>query len=289
LWRYAKATLREDGANAGYYASSCDNVDGLTTAACIDPFGMQQFAMALVFAHGRWRSAGSIDYASDALELLDVMKNKEQQNGGIVDDVTNVFDSNTKLVFHEPKVSASSFTRPSIEIPAYYELWAQATGDGFWSQAADAGRVYMSRVAHPTTGLVPVRAYLTGEPVIGSGWDAFRHESYRAEVNVALDGIWFGSDPWVFAEADRLIGFFFGQGAMYGSAFTLDGAVLDPLPENALVAANGAAAAIARRSERQAFIQAVWDMPVPSGPARYYAGMLHLVSLLVLGGRFQVY
>ena len=289
LWRYAKTSMRADGANDGYYTSLCDNVDGLTSVECIDPFGMEQFAMALIFAHGRWKSDGAIDYAVDALELLDVMRNKEQQNGGIVDGVTNVFDTNTKLVFHEPKVTASSFTRPSIEIPAYYALWAQATGDAFWSQVADAARAYTTRVAHPTTGLVPVRAYLDGQPVTGSGWDAFRHEAYRTELNLALDGIWFGTDPWVFEEGDRLIGFFAGQGDPYGKAFTLDGAVLDSMPETALVAANGAAAAIATRSERRGFIQAVWDMPVPSGPARYYAGMLHLLSLLVLGGRFQVY
>jgi oligosaccharide reducing-end xylanase len=290
LWRYAKAELGATGANAGYYDSFCDNVDGLTSIRCIDPFGMEQFAMALVFAHGRWKSDGSIDYAADALELLDVMRNKEARNGGIVDDVTNVFDSVTKLVFHEPKVSASMFTRPSLEIPAYYALWAQATGDPFWSQVTDAARAYTKRVSHATTGLVPVRAYLDGRPVTGSGWEAFRHEAYRSEINLALDGIWFPGDPWVVETSDRIIGFFSSQGIdTYGKAYTLDGAVLDPAREIALVAANGALAGISTRSDRVGFIQAVWDMPTPSGGARYYAGMLHLLSLLVLGGRFQVY
>jgi oligosaccharide reducing-end xylanase len=290
LWRHAKMALRATGANEGYYNSFCDNLDGLTSVPCIDPFGMEQFAMALVFAHGRWQSTGSIDYAADALELLDVMRNKEARNGGIVNDVTNVFDSVTKLVFHEPKVSASLFTRPSIEIPAYYALWAQATGDAFWSQAADAAREYTKRVSHPTTGLVPVRAYLDGSPVTGSGWDTFRHEAYRSEINLALDGIWFAGDPWVVETSNRVVGFFSGQGIdTYGKAYSLDGTVLERERETALVAANGALAGIATRGERVGFIQAVWDMPTPSGGARYYAGMLHLLSLLVLGGRFQVY
>jgi oligosaccharide reducing-end xylanase len=108
---------------------------------------------------------------------------------------------------------------------------------------------------------------------------------------LALDAIWFpGADPWVVEAADRLIGFFWSQGVeVYGSEFTLDGTVLDPDHETALVAANGAVAAVATRVERAAFIQAVWDMETPSGPARYYAGMLDLLALLVLGGRFQVY
>ena len=84
--------------------------------------------------------------------------------------------------------------------------------------------------------------------------------------------------------------FFSSQGIdTYGKAYALDGAVLDPARETALVAANGAMASISTRSDRVGFIQAVWDMPTPSGGARYYAGMLHMLSLLVLGGRFQVY
>ena len=290
LWRHSQSALRATGANDGYYNSFCDNTDGLTSVPCIDPYGMEQFAMALVFAHGRWKSDGAIDYETDALELLDVMQHKEERNGGVVDNVTNVFDANTKLVFHEPKVSASAFTRPSIEIPAYYALWAQATGNAFWSQAADAGRSFIRQVSNPTTGLVPVRAYLTGVPVSGSGWDAFRHEAYRTEINLAVDGIWFAGDPWVVEVSDRLLGFFVGQGIdTYGKAFTLDGMVLDPARETALVLTNGAIATTATRAERREFIQAVWDLPTPSGGARYYAGIIDLVALLVLGGRFQIY
>ena len=291
LWRRAKRTLRATGANDGYYESFCDFVDGLTSVACIDPFGMQQFAMALVFAHGRWKSTGSIDYEADALELLDVMQNKEQRNGGVVEGVTNVFHADSKLASHEPNLTSRTFTRPSVEIPAYYALWARATGNTFWSGAADAGRAYTKLVSNQTTGLVPVRAYLTGQPVTGGGWDAFRHEAYRTELNLALDGIWFpGVDPWVVETSDRLIAFFSAQGLeTYGKAYTLDGSLLDPDREIALVASNGAVATIATRAERGGFVQAVWDLQTPTGPARYYAGMLDLLSLLVLGGRFQIY
>ena len=291
LWRHAKSELRiAMGANEGYYNSSCDNVDGLSSMPCIDPFGMEQFAMALIFAHGRWGSTGSIDYETDVLELLDVMLHKEERNAGVMTDVTNVFDDLTKLPFHEPKASASTFTRPSIVIPAYYALWAEATGDPFWSQAEDAGRIYTRDVSNETTGLVPVRAYFDGRPVTGGGWDAFRHEAYRTELNLALDEIWNGDDPWVVQTSDRLIAFFWSQGLPdYGKAYALDGTVLDPTKEIALVASNGAVAAIATRTERAEFIQEVWDMQTPTGGARYYAGVMDLLALLVLGGKFQVY
>jgi oligosaccharide reducing-end xylanase len=289
LWRRAKNALRASGANAGYYNSNCDPPEGLSSMPCIDPFGMEQFAMSLVFAHGRWKSDGSIDYESDVLELLDVMQNKEEQAGGVVEGVTNVFDAETGLVSHVPNVSASTFTRPSIEIPAYYALWAEATGNAFWTRAADAGRTLVEDASHPMTGLMPLRAYMDGQPVTGAGFDAFRHEAYRTEINIALDEIWHGTDPWSVVEADRLLAFFVSQGSDYGKAYTLEGTVLDPMPELALIATNGAVAAISTRGDRAQFIQAVWDMPNPVGSVRYYSGMMHLLSLLVLGGRFQVF
>lgn len=290
LWRHAKSSLAADGANEGYYDSYCDTADGLLSVQCIDPFGMQQFAMSLIFAHGRWGSDDAIDYESDVLELLDVMRTKEERNGGVVDGVTNVFNAETALVPHEPKSSAAMFTRPSIELPAYYTLWAQATGDAFWNQAADAGRTYLKSATNATTGLMPLRAYMDGSPVTGAGWDAFRHEAYRNELNFALDQIWIGTDPWVVTEADRLIAFFFAEGIeTYGKAYTLDGMELDSMRETALVVTNGTVAGIATRSERAQFIQAVWDLPTPEGPVRYYAGLMDMLALLVLGGRFQVY
>jgi oligosaccharide reducing-end xylanase len=290
LWRHAKSTLRESGMNDGYYTSFCDSPEGLTSMQCIDPFGMEQFAMSLVFAHGRWGSDGSLDYETDALELLDVMQNKEEQNGGIKEEVTNVFNAETALPSHEPTVSASSFTRPSIVIPAYYALWAEATGNAFWTRATNAGREYLKRVSHPTTGLMPLRAYMDGSPVDGGGFDAFRHEAYRTELNIALDEIWHETDDWAVLESDRLLGFFVSEGInTYGKAFTLDGMVLDPMRETALVAANGSVAAISTRSERAQFFQAVWEMQTPTGPVRYYSGMMDLLALLVLGGRFQVH
>ena len=181
LWRYAKANLRVDsGANAGYFRSRCDTATG--TVTCIDPFGHQVFTMALIFAHDRWvrPAAGAadggtggdggsggdggttpeaLDYQADAQTLLRVMRHKENDAGGVVDGVINSFDSTTQLVFDVPNQSAGMVTRPSIEMPAFYVLWGQATGDTFWGQAAAAARAHWRKVAHPTTGLVPLRAH----------------------------------------------------------------------------------------------------------------------------------
>jgi oligosaccharide reducing-end xylanase len=286
LWRRAKASKASMGASAGYFDSWCDAPDG-TKSVCVDPFGYQQFTMALIFAHDLWGSDGAIDYEADALALLDVMLHKQEQNRGIVDDVLNTFDAETKLVFSVPNVSASGTTRPSIEMPAYYDLWAQATGNDFWREAAASGRAYLERVAHPTTGLTPARATFSGEPLSEGG--AFTSEAYRTHLNVTLDFIWSGTTPWPTIECDRLIAFFDGQGVgTYGGTFELDGTPIDRNRDYALVAANGIAAVPATLAERQAFVQAVWDLVPPTGPLRYYAGVLDLLSLLSLSGRMRV-
>ena len=132
---------RLDAANARYVLELIRHgVELCSGGACADPYGHQEIAMALLFAHGRWGSrGGDIDYGSEAWRLLNIMWQKEQENGGVVDGVTNLLDAQTSLVVDQPREGRASFTRPANVKPAYYELWAQATGEGRWSAAAAAG------------------------------------------------------------------------------------------------------------------------------------------------------
>ncbi len=304
LWTYAKSMLRvASGANLGYFNSFCDNEVG--TFACLDPFGLQQMTMALILANDRYGNApdagaadagmpdastpGTIDYAADARELLTLMRHKQDQNGGVVAGVTDTFDASSALVLDVPNVTAAGIGRPSIEMPAYYDLWAQATGDPFWTAAAKAARSYWQRAANPTTGLTPVRATFAAVPVTGS--EVFQSEAYRAELGMVLDQIWSGGNTWNPGECDHLISFFSAQGIdTYGMSYSLDGmTVLNPNHDPTLVAANGTAALIASVSQRTAFVQRVWDMDVPNGVTRYFAGVIYLHALLALSGQLRVY
>lgn len=298
LWLYAKNTLQiTDGPPAGYFKSFCDLE--ASTVDCLDPFGLQQMVMALILAHDRYTRAGAgpgpVDYQADAKRLLALMRHKQDQNGGVVGGVTDTFDASTRLVFDVPDVSAAGVGRPAIEMPAYYDLWAQATGDPFWTGAAVAARSYWQRSAHPMTGLFPVRAtFATGAPVIGSA--NFEAESYRTLLNLVLDGIWgaqAGAEGWTNDESDRLLGFFQRLGlTTYGGAFTLDGSVtITTFHESALVAMNGVTAltATATLPERTSFINAVWNQDLVTGFTRYYPGLLDLLALLALSGQLRVY
>jgi len=288
LWLYADGTLKvTTGPNAGYFRSRCQILTEVED--CLDPYGLQQMLMALIFAHGRWGSdTGAIDYEQHALELLDLIRNKEQMNGGIVDGVTDTFDTETKLVFDLPNASSASYTRPAIEMPAFYELWAQATGDVFYAEAAAAARAYWKRAEHPETGLLPWRAYFDGKPV--EDWAMFEPEGYRVSYNIALDRIWFGSDAWHVEHSDRMIAFFDGIGInVYGRVYSLDGEVLQGDREPSLVAANGPVAMLATHPASAAFIEAVWNLPIPTYDPRYYNGTLQLLALITMAGQYRVY
>lgn len=287
LWRYAKSEMQvHTGVNAGYFRSRC-NVPTGSTEDCLDPYGFQQFVMSLVFAHGRWRSEGDIDYEAEALALFDVMRNKEEKNGGIVGGATNTFDATTMLVYDVPHTKAATYTRPAVEMPAYYALWAQATGDSFYLQAAEAARAFLRSVAHPETGLIPNRAGFDGRSI--ENWNTFTTEAYRSLFNIVFDGIWSGN-LWAEEEANKLIAFFTAKGInTYGREYTLDGTPAATDREPALVSANGAVALVASIPDREPFIEAVWSFPLTRNDVRYYSGTLQLLSLITLAGQFRVY
>jgi len=291
LWRYAKATQHASGPSQGYFPSFCDK--GGTVVACDDPFGLQQIATALLLARGRWISApGAIDYGDEARNLLDVIRYKQDYNCGIVDGVTGTFDTNSKLVYDTPSVDSATISRPSIAMPAYYELWYQATGDAFWFEAAAAARNYWTASANASSGLLPVRATFDGTPVPGS--DTFAPESYRALISIVLDYLWTGNQswaPWAVDESNRLLQVFAGQGIdTYGGSYSWDGrTVVDSTHQNSLVAASGALALIATFDRRAEFINAAWNLAPSTGKPRYYSGVMIMLAQLILSGQMAVY
>ena len=63
---------------------------------------------ALIFAHDRWGSTTTIDYEAGRVDLLNVMRHKEDENGGIVDGVTDTFDEYDGASVHLPGVAAAT-------------------------------------------------------------------------------------------------------------------------------------------------------------------------------------
>ncbi len=288
LWRYAKNEMQVmTGPTAGYFNSYCDSADQMSSTPCLDPFGLEQFVTSLIFAHHRWGSTGAIDYQTDALALFHTIRH---QTDDVADagatTVTNLLDPTTALPYAFPDTMYAGQTRPSIVMPAYYGVWAQAVLDPTFTTAKTNGRTLLNASANMSTGLTPIRATFNGSPV--SGWAVFDPECYRTQINMVIDQFWSAGSAFN-GELNRLLAFFTKQGPnTYGTSYSLDGTVMNPAHESSLVVANAVAAGVSTNSDRAQYLNALWTMPVTTGSSRYFAGIMQLWALLILGGQFQI-
>jgi oligosaccharide reducing-end xylanase len=292
LWRYAKNELQvTKGASTGYFDSFCDSADQMTSTTCLDPYGLQMFLTALIFAHDKWGSAGAVNYQAEALAILHTMRFIEEDNGGgVAGGVTNTFDVTDPmhtLPYSFPDTSSMGQTRPSIVMPGFYAVWAEAANDPMFADAATSGRTLWAAAADPMTGLTPIRSTFTGTPVMG--WAVFDPESYRAQINMVIDQYWTGitsSTPI----ANQILAFFTGEGlSSYGTSYSIDGMTCtNTFHEPSLVVSNAIAAGISTNMDRQQYLSALWNLQTPTGTGRYYTGILQLLGLMILGGQFQI-
>lgn len=291
LWKWAKTYMQhQSGPRQGYFAWQCDiNGNKLDINPASD--GEQYFTMSLFFAAGRWgNGAGIYNYQAEAQSILDTMLHKEAS--GIIDSVTNMFNQSQKQVVFVPYASAATFTDPSYQLPAFYELWARwANKDNqFWSQTAASSRQFFKSTVNQTTGLAPDYSEFNGAPNNNGGHDVFRFDAWRVASNIAVDYAWHAADPWAKVQSDRLLNFFSNQGIKtYGNQYTLEGGPLSGDHSPGLVAMNAVAGLAATTDKTWNFVDELWNSPVPSGQWRYYDGMLYMLGLLHTSGNFQIY
>lgn len=290
IWQWAKTYLyQQDGPYQGYFAWHA-TPDGEKLHANPASDGEEWFVMALLFASNRWGDGtGIFDYRAEAQAILDTILHKADQGSDLA---TNMFDAETKQVVFVPTIGRDSgFTDPSYHLPAYYELWARWADkdNAFWQEAAQASRAFFKTAAHPQTGLMPDYARFDGAPTGGEHAD-FRFDAFRAAANVAVDYAWFAADPWQVEQSNRLLEFFYEQGIdSYANQYTLDGQPLSNDRSTGLIAMNAVAALAASSDTAPAFVQALWDAPIPTGRWRYYDGLLYLLGLLQVSGNFRIY
>ncbi len=285
LWRWADAHMvSKDGALAGYLRHRCD-LNGVCTEE-VDPLGHFFVTSALLLAEGRWGAGGSIAYRAAAQLLQGATFRAEPGVATGLGELVGMIEPTSGLPRSSPYASDADRTRSSLMLPAYFALWTEKAAAGDGRLLAENARNYWQLTAHPSTGLFPDQTDLSAAPI-----DAvFTEHSYGALLALALDAIWFEKTAAHVAEADRLLEFFASQGiADYGTDYTLDGQLLAANTPQALWASNGAIAAIASTELGRDFVQVVWDMPVPTGESRKFAGLFYLMSSLVLSGRYRVY
>ena len=186
-------------------------------------------------------------------------------------------------------------TDASYHLPAFYELWARwgpVEDRAFWTKAADVSRDLFNRVAGPETGLTPDRSNFDGTQIIGrDGMPMpFSYDSWRSVSNWSVDYDWWQKDAREAALSDRIQKFLYGQGIdKFVDRYTLDGKPLSTRHSVGMLAttAVGSFAATPGPSAK-AFVEELWNTPVPAGEQRYYDGMLYMMSLLHCSGTFRI-
>lgn len=186
-------------------------------------------------------------------------------------------------------------TDASYHLPAFYELWARwgpAEDRAFWAKAADVSRDFFSRVTGPATGLTPDRSNLDGSPVMGFDGKPtpFSYDSWRSVSNWSVDYSWWGKDDRERVLSDRVQKFLAAQGIdKFVDRYTLDGQPLSTRHSPGMVATAAVGSLAASDGPTaKAFVDALWNMPIPSGEQRYYDGMLYLMSLMHCSGNFRI-
>ena len=186
-------------------------------------------------------------------------------------------------------------TDASYHLPAFYELWARwgpVEDREFWAKAADVSRDMFPKVTGPETGLAPDRNNFDETEIVGRNGEPtpFGYDSWRTVSNWSVDYSWWHKDPKETVLSDRIQKFLEGQGInTFDDRYSLSGKPLSTRHSTGMVATSAVGSLAATTGPTsKAFIQALWDAPVPSGEQRYYDGMLYLMSMLHCSGNFQI-
>jgi len=186
-------------------------------------------------------------------------------------------------------------TDASYHLPAFYELWARwgpVEDRAFWAEAADVSRDLFSRVTGPETGLTPDRSHFDSTEVMG--WDGkptpFSYDSWRSASNWSVDYSWWKKDEREKVLSDRIQKFLSGQGIdKFVDRYTLDGKPLSARHSIGMVSTTAVGSLAATDGPvAKAFVNELWNTPVPSGEQRYYDGLLYLMSMMHASGNFRI-
>ena len=325
IWNWANTyMLITDPANpsVGYFAWSM-HTDGTPRSDSPAPDGEEYFVMSLYFAANRWGNGkGIYDYKAQADRILSLMRHHPVVSGTgpfrihpgdapfvppqrpnappwTAHEVTvgPMVEEPAKMIRFVPGSGGNAFSDPSYHLPAFYELWSRwgpKEDRAFWAEAAEVSRAYFVKATNSETGLAPDYADFDGKPHAG-GFNKmsgnFSYDAWRTASNWSVDYSWWQKEPQERVLSDRIQNFLYGQGVdTFVDRYTLDGKPLSARHSPGMVATTATAGLAATKSDvSKAFVEALWNAPVPSGEQRYYDGMLYMMSLLHCSGNFRIW
>lgn len=304
LWRWTKKYMQHQGGpRDGYFAWSVNPKSRKHNSEGTASDGELYFVTALLFASNRWGNDTGIDYYGEARRILDAMWSKDGSEG-----INNIINVEHKQISFVPESERYELTDPSYYLPAFFEIWAEYAKDGheqFYRECADKAREYLHKVCHPETGLNPDITLYSGElPEKNFFPPAFRFDSWRVPMNIAMDYSWYAKDTeWQKEYCRRIQHFLYSRGLdKFEDQFNVDGTLPEwILPAGGfqklrhslgLVATSAAASIMGTQDISREFVEALWNAklePYEDGYFDpYYDGLLYLFSLMHLSGNYQI-
>ena len=187
------------------------------------------------------------------------------------------------------------FTDASYHLPAFYELWARwgpPEDRAFWAKAADVSRDMFPKVTGPETGLTPDRNNFDETQIVARNGvpTPFSYDSWRSASNWSVDYSWWKKTPKETELSDRIQKFLISQGiSTFADHYTLDGKPLSTRHSVGMVATTAVGSLAATTGPNsKAFVEELWNTPIPSGEQRYYDGLLYLMSMMHCSGNFRI-
>ena len=304
LWRWSKHYMQhQSGPRKGYFRWSC-KTDGTPNAQGAASDGELYYITSLIFASNRWGNATGINYLAEAQNILDC----SMQKTGMT-EAAPLINIEHKLITFTPDPWGGQFTDPSYHVPAFYEVWAKYADDGrsqFWLDCAKAAREYLHKSIHPVTGLNPDYNNYDGSLMRRGGviGDAFRYDSWRVPMNIALDYSWSCVDrEWQQQYANRIQDFLYSKGIdTFLDQYNVDGSEPDDILEAGgykrlrhsvgLVATSAAVSMAATHVKSREFVDRLWNSrhePYEDGYFdAYYDGLVRLFAFMHLSGRYKI-
>lgn len=303
VWRWSLRYMRhEEGPYRDYFAWSC-NLDGSRRAQGPAPDGEEYYAMALFFASHRWGDGPApLDYSVQARRILRACLHNRAERLEGREIGGPMWDPETKLIKFVPE---TPFTDPSYHLPHFYELfarWADEEDRPFWREAARNSRRYLHVACSWRTGLAPNMSGFDGHPLpLPEGqqdnpWAqlgrCYFSDAYRVAINIALDHIWFGKDPWQREFADTLQEFVYENPTALEHVLFPDGSVFEPEPimhPLGMQASWACASLAATGAHRLEAVRRLFALPLRTDKRRYYDNCLYFFTLLALSGHYRIY
>lgn len=292
------------------------------------PDAEEYIAMALFFAKGRqnrfdWVDTG-IDYEAEAQAVLNVIRTQLFYTANGYTQILFTPAASENYKFTDPSYHLPAFYEvwKSLDT-ANAAFWAEAHLQSRTLQFGGAHPTtgLFSEYSTFEPGPTPVsnlQGAMTAALATGAGVsepqasDApyFFSDAHRVIGNIGMDFAWFTScclpfptsyEKSVASKLERDIvekqyAFYSSRNDVdggYQSGYTLDGTPKSGAeyraPGHVAMNAVGSIAVDPPTPTARNFVHALWDQDVPTGQYRYYDGLLHMLGMLHVSGRFRIY